>query len=709
MVNTTFLVDSPSPTDEFNRKNFASTLADSLTLPKNCPGLVVGIEGGWGSGKSTLISFIKTALNKHKNVPIIVEFNPWMTSGSEAVVEILLLQLASVISAFPSSADNNKGLKVGKKIVHYVGLLKHLKHFRYLKYVPGLSVLGLAAEDIANAGDAISDTAAIAHSSGQNAIDDIEKLLPNLNLLQLKEGVIDELNTLDKPIVVIIDDIDRLTHSEIRILFQAIKAVADFPRVTYLLSYDHDLVSSALNADFKNDKGSSYLEKIVQVAYPLPLIMPWQMHAYIDKRLKNVLSRLDIKVKTYEEELWPHMLVHVMAICSQPRDVLRLLNKLLISLTSTRGEINICDVIVIEVISMKYPFIRQAIQFYPEDFTGEIWNQRFEHEVDWMELYGLRDNENKENWLNHLPKNKLENKILQRACKFIFPKHLNSSNSSSFQDSLRICITNRLQRYFALTSIEGVIDAGVVHDLLVNTELLESIFDTQDLSVILYWINIYIGSAPKIKFLEVLKILNNKSCNLLQDSNTRSLSDSFSVVCSHLLDKMTNNRKESLIFIIDNFPLSISHDIILDFAQDHNLWNLRRDPDRFPDRWVDDIEFCKLLITKWCEKVLLELKLVHFYNEPKLSSIIYRLDQLSDNRHSVISYIKQICNDPVGIEVFLENFIHEDGVPNLSYFDLIWNPTELATLIEGNPKNKSKYEKYIGQCRSKEVQDLFKE
>ena len=47
---------------------------------------------------------------------------------------------------------------------------------------------------------------------------------------ELLESALVEVN---KKIVIIIDDIDRLTNSQIRDVFQLVKQVADFPNIIY--------------------------------------------------------------------------------------------------------------------------------------------------------------------------------------------------------------------------------------------------------------------------------------------------------------------------------------------------------------------------------------------------------------------------------------------------------------------------------------------
>jgi predicted KAP-like P-loop ATPase len=74
---------------------------------------------------------------------------------------------------------------------------------------------------------------------------------------------------LPQPLLVVIDDIDRLTTEEILQVFQLVKANADFPRLIYLLLFEREVVAKALN-QISGDKGTQFLEKIVQVGYHVP-------------------------------------------------------------------------------------------------------------------------------------------------------------------------------------------------------------------------------------------------------------------------------------------------------------------------------------------------------------------------------------------------------------------------------------------------------
>lgn len=69
--------------------------------------------------------------------------------------------------------------------------------------------------------------------------------------------------------VVFIDDLDRLPADELQEMFRVIKSVANFPNVVYVLAYDREVVSAALDK-FHPGRGELFLEKIVQ----MPLTMP---------------------------------------------------------------------------------------------------------------------------------------------------------------------------------------------------------------------------------------------------------------------------------------------------------------------------------------------------------------------------------------------------------------------------------------------------
>ena len=212
---------------------FAERLAESLLAMAPPDGFVVALYGSWGSGKTTVVNFIVHYLEDRPDddQPIIVHFNPWWFSGRENLIRAFFDQLQAALTGHWKS-----GWRQARR---------HLAQFAGL----------------------VSEAPIPYASTGKVLKRVIEPKQPDTNAL--KQSIAETLQKQDKRIVIVIDDIDRLTPEEIRQLFRVIKAVADFPNVLYLLAFDREIVAKALTE--KQDlPGDQYLEKIVQVPIDLP-------------------------------------------------------------------------------------------------------------------------------------------------------------------------------------------------------------------------------------------------------------------------------------------------------------------------------------------------------------------------------------------------------------------------------------------------------
>ncbi|WP_439410039.1 P-loop NTPase fold protein [Bradyrhizobium sp. DASA03076] len=65
------------------------------------------------------------------------------------------------------------------------------------------------------------------------------------SLTGLKSRLMKELAAVDVPIVVLIDELDRVEDDEIRTVAQLVRSVADFPGISYVLAYDSKRVIQA--------------------------------------------------------------------------------------------------------------------------------------------------------------------------------------------------------------------------------------------------------------------------------------------------------------------------------------------------------------------------------------------------------------------------------------------------------------------------------
>lgn len=661
----TFLHDQPAADDAFGRKPFAESLARSLVLPNNSPGLVVGIEGEWGSGKSTLIGFITKHLRENQKA-IVIDFNPWMVSTTGVLVEALIGQIAASINKNTDEGQN--GIDVSQKLLNYASLLISLK------YIPGFSWIGLTAEDAINA--------------GQKTLDDIKKLLPNLDLTQKKNEVIKALQELERPIIVIVDDLDRLPAEEIRIMIQAIKAVADFPQITYLLAYDPNIIARAIAENEKS--GLSYLEKIVQVAYPLPPLPKRQLKHFVDGKIQELLKQLKITLRTYEKDRYEESVVLMTQLSRHPRDVIRITNRLILSLPATQGEVNTADVIVFEALTQRFPALRKATHEHSADFTGHFYRGDLisEQDVfDWEMFFKSREEKTEHAWLKHLPKdNDHELQILNKTCLFLFEKDSKNGDDDKFADHLRIADPDRLARLFNLTSIEGVPEAKDIHELLMDPEKLENELNKQDEEgklFLLEWLLAYAPSCDKKDFKGCIDSLTKVSQQLTNKSRlTNAVANSISNLMLRLLRIKPSDYEQYFLNIVNNSPLSISENILLQAYQEQGKWIIRPNDEVATERQlISNSELVDQAKETWSNRVRESVKQNTLHREALLPSILYRFAQFNDNDYlETYAAIDQMCRTEEGLAAFLKSFKKESIEPN-PRFTLVRDAEKLVQYI----------------------------
>lgn len=91
--------DKPVTRPEDDRLGFAPVaqhLADAIVGLPAAAGFVFGVEGRWGSGKSTLISLTKTALqSRGADAPETIDFSPWLVGNREDLLRSMFAELAN--------------------------------------------------------------------------------------------------------------------------------------------------------------------------------------------------------------------------------------------------------------------------------------------------------------------------------------------------------------------------------------------------------------------------------------------------------------------------------------------------------------------------------------------------------------------------------------------------------------------------------------
>ncbi len=297
--------------DRLGRADFANSIASSITDWTDQESLVIALYGAWGSGKSSIKNMVLESLRSAKSdpAPTILEFNPWQWPGQDRLAEAFFQEIGLVLGRTDTGKTAKKRAakwrvyaatwKAGSflasgvrklvmillGIVAVTGLTNSLPEGHWLK--GGSTTIGLIAlvflvlEQFYGWIGSLSEKVA--------SIFEVTSQTEALSRAEQKEELSALLRKLQNPVLVVMDDIDRLTADEIRLLFQLVKANADFPNVVYLLLFQRDIVERSLDSP-PAISGRELLKKIVQVGFDIPRIEPARLEKVLFTGLDELLA-----------------------------------------------------------------------------------------------------------------------------------------------------------------------------------------------------------------------------------------------------------------------------------------------------------------------------------------------------------------------------------------------------------------------------------
>lgn len=333
--------------DLLNRLSFANYLADILLLEHTDECLTVSLESEWGYGKTSVINLVKGALNEKETFPIVIEYNPWLAGRPESLIQDFLLQFSSQLNIKDSSEI---ALNASKELITYSSL------FNVAKLVPGAEPWASITEKF------FSKLGFAAKKIGE---------LKKLDLLGRKRKVSDAIKKMKTPIVVIIDDIDRLTPSETFQVLRLVKAVADFSGTSFLLAFDPNYLVSVLD---KNGivNASEYINKIVQLRVSLPIISETDMNELANIELGNLSDKdLTDQFGNDQERLSWIYYNYFRHLIKNPRELKRFFNHLKFILEQIEGQVCFADLFALSLITTKSNLLYEHIKSTPEAYIGK--------------------------------------------------------------------------------------------------------------------------------------------------------------------------------------------------------------------------------------------------------------------------------------------------------------------------------------------------
>ena len=333
--------------DVLERADVADAFALDVLVLDAKEGATVGIFGPWGSGKTSFINLARKTFER-KGVPVL-EFNPWLFSGAEQLVERFFAEL----SASMGMKDELK--EIGEAFSKYGTAFNALA---------GAASAILAMPQIATI---VKEFMATANNVSQpESID------------TLRRRIKDALRKRDKPIVVVLDDVDRLSAPEIREVFKLVRLTASFPKLIYIVACDRHRIEQALGE--QGLPGRDYLEKIIQWTFNLPEVPIRLLTQQLCKAIENAIA--DIKNPgPFDEGVWADVCEDIVRpLMRNMRDVRRFAIAIRGTVRGLEGQVALADVLALEAIRVFLPDVFRCLPGAIDGLT--VMSQAVERRLD---------------------------------------------------------------------------------------------------------------------------------------------------------------------------------------------------------------------------------------------------------------------------------------------------------------------------------------
>lgn len=298
-------------TDSLDHRRIAnrliSLLDDLRSGGADTASTVVGLVGPWGSGKTTIFNDVTSRLTGWE----VRRLESWLaTDAAQLATEVY----ASITSAIPRDAKWKRTRALARGFFEAA--------------TPLVGVLSPTAATLTKA--------MTARYSRKESPTELHR--------RLAEALVD----LPRPILLVIDDVDRLQPVELRELLRALRVVGRLPRVCYLLAYDERSLVDALQETAvarTEDRARDFMQKIVQVRIDIPPLLPTQGRQLLLDALganaefgltEDELVRLDLR--------WE---VALHAVVTTPRHIALIASQLAATWRDVAGEVDPVDFLTV--------------------------------------------------------------------------------------------------------------------------------------------------------------------------------------------------------------------------------------------------------------------------------------------------------------------------------------------------------------------------
>lgn len=420
--------------DKLRRAPFADKLIakiENLDTSKGARSLA--ITASWGNGKTSFLNLVKNRLDK--NEFHIVDIIPWNLNPTKSITTHFFEEIVKKFGGI----DN----QISRYLKEYSNMLESVNLGFFSSMFSNISLPNMA-----------------------------EKISDNMIMKRIK-------------VVIVFDDIDRLSASEIEEVFRIIRGSANFKNFIFISAFDKRYVQQALhnsNAAFNEH----YIEKFFEMEFPLPEIRTDRIESIILDNMKWLSEEDQKRFNNYitRDTSWMGGTSPYSPLTNL-RIIYRWLNSLKYKYEILREECLIEDLADLELLNLLYPQVFTLLSSEYETFfecenyqnTYKLWNDsmRVSSDSDWIRHI---KQERKRDLLSvcevDLKMTKTQIQGLRTILERLLPSHRYHAEAKAFSNP------NYTQRYFDSILAQTDIPQAKFDDMIAGKESYTDFIDNDD-------------------------------------------------------------------------------------------------------------------------------------------------------------------------------------------------------------------------------------
>ena len=406
--------------DLLDRRIIVSILYDAIVNTAcSSNAYVIGLDGKWGTGKTTIINLVKQRLSKeieqNDDIRIVKNFDFWTTGSQTAILNSMYDALLKAIGVDYNSVKTRKLLK------------------RTANFMTNVPKIGKAVSQIIN--ENITQ-------------EDVDQLKDNLEELILSSN---------KRYVFFVDDLDRANSSQVLFLLKMLGTVFNLPNLIFVLLYDKQRMKKIINNE--EELNIAFVEKIINQEIRVPEVSEKTIQDLYKKGLNNLATAYGLS--NFEIKKLAPAIDRVVKQIRNIRDLKRVMNSVCNIAFSEDNTLNREDSLLIEFIHFEEPELYELISNNREYFISQdrtLFSQSVMQNWDEVAIDKVRDF-----YKSNLDGYEEYSSILGNLFPYVKSYYAsegtdvdltinqNELKNEKRQEQLRICSGNYFDLYFSLT------------------------------------------------------------------------------------------------------------------------------------------------------------------------------------------------------------------------------------------------------------------